>query len=98
MFADILFIILCTCLLSGNFNVKLYIAQVFCKLVKLGILREEHRCRVCENRVLRRIFGPKREEVTGGWRELFNGELYELYFSLDIVRMNGARSMRWTGS
>jgi hypothetical protein len=42
-------------------------------------LREEHRLRVLENRVLRRIFGPKRDEVTGGWRGLYNEELHDLY-------------------
>jgi hypothetical protein len=49
-------------------------------------LREEHRLRVFENRVLRRIFGPKRDEVTGEWRKLHNEELYNLYSSPDIIR------------
>jgi hypothetical protein len=49
-------------------------------------LREEHRLRVFENRVLRRIFGPKRDEVTGGWRKLHNEELHGLYSSPSIVR------------
>jgi hypothetical protein len=51
--------------------------------VKLGLLtlREEHRLRVFENRVLRRIFGPKRHEVTGEWRKLHNEELRDLYYS-----------------
>jgi len=71
--------------------------NLFCKLVKLGIFREQHRCRVCENRVLRRIFGTKREEVTRGWRKLYKGEGHKLYSSLDIVRMNGTRRLRWTG-
>jgi hypothetical protein len=44
-------------------------------------LREEHILRVCENRVLRRIFGPKRDEVTGEWRKLHNKELHDLYSS-----------------
>jgi hypothetical protein len=48
-------------------------------------LREEYRLRVFENRVLRRIFGPKRDEVTGGWRELRNEELHNLYSSLGII-------------
>jgi hypothetical protein len=50
--------------------------------VKLGllILREEHRLRMFENRVLRRIFGPKRDEVTGGWIKLHNEELHNLRF------------------
>jgi hypothetical protein len=48
-------------------------------------LREEHRLRVFENRVLRRIFGPKRDEVTGGWRKLHNEELQGLYSSPSII-------------
>jgi hypothetical protein len=50
-------------------------------------LREEHRLRVFENRVLRRIFGPKRHEVAGGWRKLHNEKLHNLYASLKIIRM-----------
>jgi hypothetical protein len=53
--------------------------------------------RVFENRVLRRIFGPKRDEVTGGWRKLHNEELHGLYFSPSIVRVIKARRMRWVG-
>jgi hypothetical protein len=52
---------------------------------------------VFENRVLRRIFGPKRDEVTGGWRKLHNEELYGLYSSPSIVRVIKARRMRWAG-
>jgi hypothetical protein len=48
-------------------------------------LREEHRLRVFENKVLR-IFGPKRDEVTGGWRKLHNEELHNLYCSPSIIR------------
>jgi hypothetical protein len=55
-------------------------------------LREEHRLRVFENKVLRRIFGPKRDEVTGGWRKLHNEELHDLYSSPSIIRV-----MRWEG-
>jgi hypothetical protein len=51
------------------------------------ILREEHRLRVFENKVLRRIFGPKRDEVTGGWRKLCNEELRDLYSSPSIIRI-----------
>jgi hypothetical protein len=58
-------------------------------------LREEHRLRVFENRVLRRIFGPKRDEVTGGWRKLRNEELHGLYSSPSIIRVIKARRMRW---
>jgi hypothetical protein len=61
------------------------------------ILCQEHRLRVFENRVLRRIFGPKRDEVTGGWRKLHNEELHGLYSSPSIVRMIKARRMRWAG-
>jgi hypothetical protein len=53
--------------------------------------------RAFENRVLRRIFGPKSDEVTGGWRKLHNGELHGLYSSPSIVRMIKARRMRWAG-
>jgi hypothetical protein len=61
------------------------------------ILREEHRLRVFENRVLRRIFGPKRDEVTGGWRKLHNEELHNLYSSPNIIIMIKSRRMRWAG-
>jgi hypothetical protein len=60
-------------------------------------LREEHRLRVFENRVLRRIFGPKRDEVTGEWRTLHNEELRDLYSSPSIIRIIKARRMRWAG-
>jgi hypothetical protein len=60
-------------------------------------LREEHRLRVFENRVLRRIFGPKRDEVTGGWRKLHNEQLHNLYSSSSIIRMIKPRRMRWAG-
>jgi hypothetical protein len=59
-------------------------------------LREEHRLRVFENKVLRRIFGPKREE-DGSWRKLHNDELHSLYSSANIVRVIKSRSMRWAG-
>jgi hypothetical protein len=55
------------------------------------------RLRVFENRVLRRIFGLKRDEVTGGWRKLHNEELHGLYSSPSIVRVINARRMRWAG-
>jgi hypothetical protein len=60
-------------------------------------LREEHRLRVFENRVLRRIFGPKRDKVTGGWRKLHNEELHNLYSSASIIRMTKSNQMRWVG-
>ena len=59
-------------------------------------MREERRLKVFENRVLRRIFGPKRNEVTGEWRKLNNGELNDLYCSPNIVRVIKSR-MRWEG-
>jgi hypothetical protein len=52
---------------------------------------------VFENRVLRRIFGPKRDEVTGNWRKLNNEELHNLYSSPNIIRMIKSRKMRWAG-
>jgi hypothetical protein len=59
-------------------------------------LREEHRLRVFENRVLRKIFGPKREE-DGSWRKLHNDEFHNLYSSTKIVRVIKSRKMRWAG-
>jgi hypothetical protein len=58
-------------------------------------LREDHRLRVFENRVLRRIFGPKRDEVTGEWRKLHKKELHDLYSSPSIIRIIKSRRMRW---
>jgi hypothetical protein len=58
---------------------------------------KEHRLRVFENRVLRRIFGPKRDEVTGKWRKLNNEELHDMYSSPNIVRVIKSRKMRWAG-
>jgi hypothetical protein len=60
-------------------------------------LREEHRLRVFENRVLRRIFGPKRDEVTGEWRKLHSEELHILFSSPNITRQIKSRRMRWAG-
>jgi hypothetical protein len=71
-------------LLSRNVRVKIY-KTIILPVVLYGreswslTLREEHRLRVFDNRVLRRIFGPKREEVTGEWRKLHDGELHNLY-------------------
>jgi hypothetical protein len=60
-------------------------------------LREEYRLRVFENRVLRRVFGPKRDEVTAEWRKLHNEELCDLYSSPSIIKIIKSRRIRWTG-
>jgi hypothetical protein len=62
----------------------------------LSLWGEEHRLRVFENRVLRKIFGPTREE-DGSWRKFHNDELHDLYSSPNIVRVIKARRMRWAG-
>jgi hypothetical protein len=60
-------------------------------------VREEHKLRVFENRVLRRIFGPKRDGETGGWIKLHNEELHNLYSSPSIIRIIKSSWMRWAG-
>jgi hypothetical protein len=71
-------------LLSKNVKIKIY-KTIILPVVLYGCetwsltLREEHKLRVFESRVLRRIFGPKRDGVTGGWRKLHNEELHDLY-------------------
>jgi len=60
-------------------------------------LRDERRMQVFENRVLRRVFGPKRDEVTGEWSKLHNEELRDLYSLPNIVRVVKSRRMRWVG-
>jgi hypothetical protein len=78
-------------LLSRNLKVKIY-KTIILPVVWYGCetwpltLRQERRLRVFENRVLRGIFGSKREEVTGGWRKLHSGELHSLYSTPDIIR------------
>ena len=89
-------------LLSNNLKLKIY-RTIILPVVLYGCetwsltLREEHRLRVSENRVLRRIFGPKRDGVTGEWRKLHNEELNDLYCSPNIVRVIISRSIRWAG-
>jgi hypothetical protein len=79
-------------LLSKNIKVRIYKTIIFpvvlygCKTWSLT-LREEHSLRVFENRVLRRIFGPRRNEVTGDWRKLHNEELHNLNSSPNRIRM-----------
>jgi hypothetical protein len=58
-------------------------------------LREERRLRVFGNRVLRRVFGPKKDDVTGEWRKLHNEELNNLYSSPNFIRVIKRRKMRW---
>jgi hypothetical protein len=60
-------------------------------------LREEHGLRVFEHRVLRRVCGPKRDDVRGGWRKLHNEELNYFYSSISIIRIMKSRKMRWAG-
>jgi len=60
-------------------------------------LREECRLRVFKNRVMRRIFGPKRDDITGELRQLLNEEINNLYYSPNIVRVIKSRRMRWAG-
>jgi hypothetical protein len=60
-------------------------------------LKEEYRLRVFENRVLRKIFRPTRDEVTGEWRQLHSGKLHNLYSSPDIFRQMKSRRMWWAG-
>jgi hypothetical protein len=86
----------CSHLVQNLSSVILPVVLYGCKTWSLT-LREEHRLRVVENRVLRRIFGPKRDEVTGEWRKLHNKELHDLYSSPSIIRIIKSRRMRWTG-
>jgi hypothetical protein len=87
-------------LLSRDVSVKIYktiilpVALFGCETWSL-MLREEHSLRVFENRVLRRIFGLKRDEVTGKWRKLHNEELHNLNSSPDIIRQVKSRRMGW---
>ena len=88
-------------LLSKNINIMIYTAVIL-PAVLYGCetwffaLMEEHGLRVFEKRVLRKIFGPKRDKVTGEWRRLHKEELHELYYSPNIIRVMKLR-MRWVG-
>jgi hypothetical protein len=88
-----------SCLLSRNIKVKIYkiiilpVVLYGCETWSLT-LREEHRLRTFENRVLRRIFGPKKDEVMGEWRKLHNGEVHNFCSLPDIIRQIKSRRMR----
>jgi hypothetical protein len=93
---------LSSCLLSKNVKVRIYKTIILhvvlygCETWSLRV-REEHKLRVFENRVLRRIFGSKRGGVTEGWRKLHNEGLHNLYSSRSIIRIIKSRRMRWAG-
>ncbi|KAJ4431147.1 hypothetical protein ANN_19742 [Periplaneta americana] len=94
--------LLSSSLLSKNLKVRIYKTVILpvllygCETWTLT-LREEHRLRLFENKVLRKIFGAKRDEVTGEWRKLHNTELHALYSSPDIIRNIKSRRLRWAG-
>jgi hypothetical protein len=90
-------------LLSKNLKIRIYKTILFLPVVLYGCeiwsltSREDHRLRVFENRALRRIFGPMRDEVTGEWRKLHNEEPHDLYSSPSIIRIMKSKRMRWAG-
>jgi hypothetical protein len=78
--------------LNLNHDLILRVVLYGCKTWSLT-LREKHRLVVFENRVLRRILGPKKKEMTGGWRRLYNEELHNLYASQSIIMVTNSRRM-----
>ena len=94
--------LLSSSLLSKTLKIKIY-RTIILPVVLYGCetwsltLREERRLRVFENRVLRRVFVPKRDDVTGEWRKLHKDELMDLYSLPNIVRVVKSRRMRWAG-
>ena len=95
--------LLSSSLLSRKLKITIYRSIIFlvvlygCETWSLK-LREERRPRGFENRVLRRVFGPKRDVVTGEWGKLNNEELNDLYYSPNIFRVIKSRRMRWAGN
>jgi hypothetical protein len=87
---------------SKNINIRIY-NTIILPMVLYGCdtcpltLREEHRLRVFENRMLKRIFEPKRDGVMAGWRKSHNEELHDSYSSPSIIRIIKPRRMRWVG-
>jgi hypothetical protein len=89
-------------LLSKSVKIGIYRSIIFPDVLygyetRSLTLWEEHRLRVFENRVLRSIFGLKRDELMGGWRKVHNEELHNLYPSPSTIRMTKSRRMRWAG-
>jgi hypothetical protein len=89
-------------LLSKNLKIKIYSTTILPVVLYEYetwslTLREKRRLKVFENRVLRRVFGPKRDEVTGEWRKLHNVELNDFYSLPNNVRVIKSRRMRWAG-
>jgi hypothetical protein len=88
--------------LTKNLKIRIY-KTIILPVVLYGCktwsvtLREKHELRVFDNKVLRRIFGPKRDEVTDEWRKLHNKELHDFYSSPSIIRITKSRRMRWAG-
>jgi hypothetical protein len=91
-----------SCLLLKNVKIRIY-KTIILPMVLCGcetwslILMEEHRLRVFENRMLRRIFGPRMDEVMGGWRKLHKEELRDLHSSPSIIRIIKSRRRRLAG-
>jgi hypothetical protein len=90
------------CAFLKNINIKIYRTSILvivfygCETWSLTV-KEESKPRLLDNRVLRRIFGPKTDGITGQWRKLHNEELNDLYFSPNIVREIKSRIVRWAG-
>ena len=89
-------------LLYKNIKIKIYRAVILAVITQACgtwslTMRDEHRLRVCDNRALRKISGPKRHEVKGEWRRLHNEKLYDRYSSTNIIRVTKSRKKRWAG-